>query len=127
MSQHAIVFIDHEHARIFHLDGIDAHGASLKHTAQHKSHASRHKTDGKATHDVALFDAVIKEMGGANEILVVGPGTAKSEFMHHVERNAKQLAGKICGVEPVDNPTDKQLVALARKKFKSIDLWQSQM
>ena len=114
MSQHAIVFIDHEHAKVFHLDGIDAHGASLKEHAHHTSHVGKHKTDGKAAHDHKLFDAVIKEMGSANEILVVGPGTAKSEFMHHLEANAKQLKAKICGVEAVDHPTDKQLVALAK-------------
>lgn len=123
MSQHAIVFIDHEHAKVFHLDGVDAHGASLKQHAHHTSRSAKHKVDGKAQHDHKLFDEVIAAMKGAQEILVVGPGTAKNEFMHHIESHAKPLVEKICAVEAVDHPTDKQLVALAKQRFKTIDMW----
>jgi stalled ribosome rescue protein Dom34 len=123
MSQHAIVFIDHEHAKVFHLDGIDAHGASLKQHAHHKSHSAKHKVDGKAQHDHKLFEEVVKEMQSAQEILVVGPGTAKNELIHHIEQKAKNLQSRICAVEAVDHPTDKQLVALAKQRFKTIDMW----
>ncbi len=122
MTQHAIVFIDHEHAKIFHVDVGDPKGAALTEAAHHTT-AARHKTDGKATHDHKLFDAVIAGVKNIGEILVVGPGTAKSELMHHVEKTAKQLVPRVVGVEAVDHPTDKQLVALAKKKFKAIDQW----
>jgi stalled ribosome rescue protein Dom34 len=121
-SQHALVFIDHDHARVFLVDRADPKGASLKQHAHH--HASiKHKSDGKAQHDHRLFDDLIKEVQGIEEILVVGPGTAKKELVHHIEAHAKPLSAKIVGVEAVDHPTDPQLVALAKKKFKGIDLW----
>lgn len=122
MTQHAIVFIDHDHAKIFHVDVGDPKGAALTQAAHHKT-AARHKTDGKAVHDHQLFDAVIAGVKDVGEILVVGPGTAKNELMHHIEKTAKQLTPHVVGVEAVDHPTDNQLVALAKKKFKTIDLW----
>lgn len=121
-AQHALVFIDHDHAKVFLVDRADPKGAALKQHAHHKTSA-KHKTDGKAAHDHHLFDEVVKAMHGLEEILLVGPGTAKNELMHHIEKVAKQLAPKVVGVEAVDHPTDAQLVALAKKKFKAIDLW----
>lgn len=121
-AQHALVFIDHDHAKVFLVDRADPQGASLKQQAHHKT-STKHKTDGKAQHDHHLFDEVIKAMHGIEEILVVGPGTAKSELVHHIEKTARHLQPKLVGVEAVDHPTDAQLVALAKKKFKNIDLW----
>lgn len=121
-AQHALVFIDHDHAKVFLVDRADPLGASLKQQAHHKT-STKHKTDGKAQHDHHLFDEVIKAMHGIEEILVVGPGTAKSELVHHIEKTARHLQPKLVGVEAVDHPTDAQLVALAKKKFKNIDLW----
>ena len=123
MSLHAIVFIDHEHAKIFHLDGIHASGAELKQHAHHHSHSAKHKVDGKVQHDTKLFEATAQALQSAKEILLVGPGLAKTEFMHFVEQRAKQLQSKIVAVEAVDHPTDAQLIALAKKRFKTIDMW----
>ena len=121
-AQHALVFIDHDHAKVFLVDRADPKGASLKPHSTDRL-ASKHKTDGKAPHDPHLYDEVIKAVQGVEEILVVGPGTAKSELVHHIEKHAKPLHAKLVGVEAVDHPSDAQLVALAKKKFKGIDRW----
>ena len=51
-------------------------------------------------------------------MLVVGPSTAKLEFLRYVHKHDHGLETQIEGVETVDHPSDKQLVAYARKYFK---------
>jgi hypothetical protein len=58
---------------------------------------------------------------GPLEILVVGPGTAKFEFVKHVQKHAAALLPKILGVETVDHPTDGELAAFVRRYFRAAD------
>ena len=41
--------------------------------------------------------------------------------MKHIEKHEPKLMKTILGVETVDHPSDAQLVALARKYFKTAD------
>jgi hypothetical protein len=54
----------------------------------------------------------------AEEILVLGPSTAKSEFLHYLQEHVRGLTGKIAGVETVDHPTEAQIVAHVRSHFR---------
>jgi hypothetical protein len=65
-----------------------------------------------------FFAEVAKALGAAEEILVFGPSTAKSEFLHYVQDHASGLSGKITGVETADHPTDAQIVAHVRSHFR---------
>jgi stalled ribosome rescue protein Dom34 len=122
MSQHAIVYLDHHHARVFHLDGSNQRDLKLTEaSARETDH--RHATDGKKPSHEAFFHAVARSLRDANEILVVGPGTAKSEFKHHLEQHDAAVNQHVVGVESVDHPTEGQLLALARQRFKAIDQW----
>jgi len=49
--------------------------------------------------------------------LVLGPSTAKLHFRDYVLEHASTLHFTIVGVETVDHPTDKQLVAYVREYF----------
>ena len=71
----------------------------------------------KATWLVAEKDRLAE----AAEVLVVGPGVAKLEFIKHVAKHEHALEPKIVGVETVDHPTDGQLVAYARRYFRAAD------
>ena len=121
MSQHAILFLDHHQARIFHLDGANKNLA-LKEAATRETD-QRHHSDGKRTAHEAFFREIASTLHGAVEILVVGPGTAKSEFKHHVEKHDAEVDRHIVAVESVDHPSEGQLLALAKKRFKAIDQW----
>jgi stalled ribosome rescue protein Dom34 len=122
MSQHAIVFLDHHHARVFHLDGTTRSGLTLKEASRRETD-HRHHGDGKKPSHDAFFHAVAESLKGANEILVVGPGTAKNEFKHHVEQHDAAVDQHIVAVEAADHPSEAQLLALARRRFKAIDQW----
>jgi hypothetical protein len=58
-------------------------------------------------------------LADANEILIVGPSTAKLHFLNHVHQHDHALLPKIVGLETVDHPSDGQLVAYAKEYFKT--------
>ncbi len=122
MHQHTIVAIDHHVARIFHLDTSTALPEKLAEAAVRETD-NRHHADGKRPDHSHFFDDVAKSLSSAVEILIVGNGTAKDEFNHRLGTHHKNLSGRVVGVESIDKPTDKQLIALAKKRFKAIDAW----
>ena len=61
------------------------------------------------------YDAVIACIGGAESILLFGPGEAKGELAKRLERI--NLAGRIASIETVDKMTDRQIAAKVRKHF----------
>jgi stalled ribosome rescue protein Dom34 len=124
MTRHALVFIDHAQARIFHVDESDPQGAVLAPAPRPETRRTRRLGDGKREHgDRRFLEEVAANLKGNDEILVVGPGQAKNELIRHLEAHAKDVEKCVVGVETVDHPTDHQLVALARRRFKAIDLW----
>jgi stalled ribosome rescue protein Dom34 len=119
-TYHAAVWLDHHEARIFHLslDGSDE-STVLAPTL----HVHRHPKRGTDEHnhpddDQHFFRDVTKALQGAQEILLGGPSTAKTQFVTYVHEHDHALAHKIAKVEAIDHPTDAQLVAHARKYFK---------
>jgi stalled ribosome rescue protein Dom34 len=115
--------MDHQEARIFHVapEGFDE---SKIHSPQ--GHLHRHPRDlegNKAHPDDAhhFFHQLAHTLEGADEVLVLGPSTAKLQFIQHVHKHEHALAPKIVGVETVDHPTDPQIVAYARRYFKAAD------
>lgn len=62
-----------------------------------------------------FFDEVARALADAEEILVVGPSTAKLEFVRQLHKHDRALDQKIVGLETVDHPIDAQLVAYVKK------------
>ena len=50
-------------------------------------------------------------------IIIVGPSSAKLEFIKYVHKNDHVLEPKIIAVETMDHPTDGQIVAYAKQYF----------
>ena len=61
------------------------------------------------------YDAVIACIGGAESILLFGPGEAKGELAKRLERIS--LGGRIASVETIDKMTNRQIAAKVRKHF----------
>jgi stalled ribosome rescue protein Dom34 len=116
----AAVWLDHHEARIFHvdLDGFDEHTlrAPLHHVHRHPKGASEPHAHPNDEH--RFFADVAKALVTADEILVVGPSTAKSEFLRYIEENGRGMADKIVGIETADHPTDAQIIAHVRAHFR---------
>ena len=124
MSRHAAVWIDHKEARVFAIHPENADETTVMaplHNVHHKhppgpGGAKEHPEDAKR-----FFHEVGRALDGCEQVLVVGPGAAKLEFLRYVHKHEHALESKIVGIETVDHPTDRQLVAFARTYFKASD------
>ena len=68
-----------------------------------------------------FFDDVARRLDGIDSVLVVGPASAKHEFITFVHDKHPQLVSKVVGVEATDHPTGPEIVAHARIYFKASD------
>lgn len=125
MSLHVAIWMDHEQARIFHVERESFDEQTVR---AHRSHASSSSKKGSGAHArgnlhevKAFYDAIAMALSDAQEIVVLGPGTAKLELTKYFHKSAPRLGAKIVGVETADHPTDGQLVAHVRKYFRAKD------
>jgi hypothetical protein len=120
---HAVVWIDHHEARVFHFNPTDADRLVVhpNDPTRHIHHKANSIGSGHAAEDQNFLQAVAKTIADAGEILVTGPADEKTELLKHIEKHDPLLRKRIVGVETVDHPTDGQLVAHARKYFTAED------
>jgi hypothetical protein len=71
--------------------------------------------------DKEYLRRVVGEIASAGAILIVGPGSAKTELRTFVKNSRPDVAAKIHAVEPMDHPTEGQLLAYGRKFFVADD------
>ena len=69
-----------------------------------------------ANHLGQYYAAVTSRIRGAECILLLGPGEAKIELKHHLEREG--LGERIVGVDTADKMTDRQIAAKVRQYFE---------
>ena len=120
---HAVVYLDHSSAKAFAFDSTKAiehkiDAATASGTLHHKAGTvgSGHDQDRKS-----YWMDIAKVLEPSREILVVGHGTAKTEFAHFVRDHVPLLMPRIVGVETLDKATDGEIVAFARKFFEHKD------
>ena len=122
-NHHAAVWLDHQEARVFRIER-DAFDESTLHSPRH--HVRRHPDHNAAEKNhpedaKRFFRDVAAALAEADEVLVVGPSTAKLHFLKYVHAHDPKLEARIVGVETVDHPTDGQFAALARRYFDAAD------
>ena len=125
MTSHlrAAVWLDHHEARIFHVDRGSFDEQAIR--SPHR-HVHRHPKGSTEPHEYPddvqrFFGDIARSLADANEILIVGPSTAKLQFHRYLQTRDPALEQKIVGLETVDHPTDAQLVAYAKKYFRVPD------
>ncbi len=118
---HAIVWIDHHEARVFHFNVAEVDGLTIRpeHPTRHIHHKANSIGSGHAAEDHEFLQRVSDAIADAGAVLITGPANAKNELVKHIERHASELGTKIAGVETLDHPTDGELVAYARKFFRA--------
>ncbi len=120
---HAVVWIDHQEACLIHFDADDHATARIRAT-EGKEHLHHHEGslgDGRAKTHPHYFKSVAAALESAKEVLVVGPGTAKNEFIHYLDALAPALRAKVRGVESSDRISDGELLAMAKVWFVPTD------
>ncbi len=116
---HAVVWIDHREARVFHFNASEVE--SLVIHPDKPSHHLHHKHgsigSGHAKEDHEYFHKVAEAIADAGAILITGPANAKTELVKHIESHDPSIRKKIAAVETLDHPSSGEIVAHARKYF----------
>lgn len=120
---HACVWIDHREAKVFGIGETGADEEVVVDTASpaHIHRKADHVGKGKVGPDPKYFEEVTALLQPYKAILIVGPGTARTEFAGYLAENDPKLAKRVWGIEPMDHPTDKQIVVAMRKYFRAAD------
>jgi stalled ribosome rescue protein Dom34 len=125
---HALVWIDHREAKVFHFNATEVDRATVRstHPDQHIHHKANSGDSGHAPVDKEFLKRVIQAIAQAGAILITGPANAKTELVSYIKATQPHLAERISGVEALDHPSDGALLALARTFFKADDRMHSQ-
>ena len=120
---HAVVWIDHREARVFHFNPTDVDKLVLHpdNPTKHLHHKAGSIGAGHAAADEEFLHAVAQSIADAGAVLVTGPANAKNDLVKHIESHDPALRKLIAGVETVDHPSDAQLVAHARHYLAAAD------
>ena len=131
MPTHAVIWIDHQKARVFHVQPQtvghvqpEAIDETTILSQQHLIHrhpkgrgeAKEHPDDAKR-----FFHEAARSLAGTDAVLIVGPSSAKLEFLRYVQDHDKTLQARVVGIETVDHPTDREIVAYAKRYFVGSD------
>jgi stalled ribosome rescue protein Dom34 len=123
MPTHAVIWIDHKEARVFHVHP-EATEATTVLAPQHHLHrhpkgrgeAREHPDDARR-----FFGEVARTLDGVDALLIVGPSSAKLEFFRYVHEHERRLESTVVGIESADHPTDGEIVARAKNYFAASD------
>jgi stalled ribosome rescue protein Dom34 len=125
---HAVVWLDHERARIHHFNAdqaeavtIHAEGPNSLIQRQDHTHDPGPKTGKKTAEDRRYYEAIVKALESAKTWLVIGPGLAKKELQRHVEEHAPRFLERIAAVEAAERASDGEILDRARTFFRAVD------
>lgn len=126
---HALVWIDHQEAKIFHFNAtaVDSTTVRSAHPHQHIHHKANTRGSGHAAVDNEFLERVAQAITHAGAVLITGPANAKKELAAYIERRHADVAKRISGIETLDHPSDGELLALARRFFRADDRMHTQV
>ncbi len=126
---HAIIWIDHHEARVFHFGREEVDRLVLRpdNPTRHIHHKAQSIGSGHAPEDQDFLHRVAESIEHAGTVLITGPANAKTALVKHIHHHDPGLIDIIAGVETVDHPSDGALVAYAKHYFKGADLMQPQL
>ena len=126
---HALVWIDHQTAKVFRFNTDSSETAIVHstHAHQHLHHKANSGDSGHARVDKDFLERVSAAISHSGAILIVGPASAKTELQTHLKHAHPAIAAKVSAVESIDHPTDGQLLAHARHFFKADDRMRPQI
>jgi stalled ribosome rescue protein Dom34 len=120
---HAVIWIDHLNARVFHIgfSGTDEIVLHPEHPTRHIHHKANTIGSGHSHEEKEFLKRVADAVADAGAILVTGPAEAKIELNRYIKEHYPQIARRIVGIETVDHPSDREIVAFAKRYFKAED------
>ena len=117
---HAIVWIDHSQAKVFHI-GLSGEDEVILHPhlpTKHIHHKANSTGSGHVGFDKEFLAQVMNAVSDAGELLIIGPASAKTEFAKYLREQPSKIGDHIVAVEAADHPSDGEIVAYAKRHFK---------
>lgn len=111
-----IVHLTHQTAHVIEFDDASSNSADV---AQHTHATRQHGSQVRSEHE--YFGSVCDVLDEFPRVIVAGGRTTLADFQHYVANHRSRTADRVIAYEVVDHPTDRQLVALARKRFDAFD------
>jgi stalled ribosome rescue protein Dom34 len=118
---HAVVWIDHKQARIFHFSVDEADRAVVKDHVVRDLHSHEKHTGQRTEENKPFFEDVAKAIADASAILIVGPAQEKDFFAKFLSEKHPAIRAHVEGVEKADHPSDGELLDFARRYVKASD------
>lgn len=116
---HAVVWIDHLTAKVFPM-GQAGVGEVVVHahpSSNHLHHKANTIGSGRAEEDKSFLPTVAESLRFCRDVLIVGPGTEKAALLHYLQESRKDLNATQLHAEAADHPTDREIIALGRRRF----------
>lgn len=113
---HAVAYVDHELAQVLQFDS--EHVLEQK-VHQHLHFSKQHGSGVRTEHE--FFGQVCDALEGIAEVLVVGAHTGLADFQRYIDKHRPMTAKCIVGFDVLDHPSEKQMLAHARKHFVKHD------
>ena len=125
---HALIWIDHREAKVFHFDATEVERTVIPstHPQKHLHHKANSGDSGHAAVDKKFLGHVAQAVSKAGAILITGPAGAKVELRTFIETELPEVAKHISDIQTVDHLSDGELLALGRSFFKADDRMHSQ-
>jgi stalled ribosome rescue protein Dom34 len=118
---HAIVWIDHKQARIFHFNVEEADRTLAQDHVVRDIHAREKRSGHRTEENKPFFEDVAKAIADSRGILIVGPAQEKDFFAKFLADKHPAIRAHVEGVEKADHPTDGELLDFARRYVKAAD------
>ena len=117
--RHAAVWLDHQEAKVYQIEPKDFEMTKV--SAPHHHVKQKAEEQGKHSVQHRYFGEIAEALRDSEELLIVGPSSAKLDFVRFLHKHEHALESRVLGVETLDHPTDGQLVAYVRHYFKVAD------
>jgi len=117
-----VVWMDSDHAQFFKFTPGQVQKEQVKMSSQEAKSAHDRDVHKEPIH---YYQEVAGKMKSAKEILLVGPGLAKTHFTHYLDKHSTDVRKRIVGVENMDHLTDNQITAFAHRFFRAHDLFEN--
>lgn len=122
-TKHAIVWIDHQEARIFRFGDeespeIDVHS----HTSLQRLHHRRTgwEAGGNPPDDTEFFKRILDALDDAGGTIITGPGNAKTALKEFLDRARPASASRVFAIETLHQPDAEALRAMGRRQFNGV-------
>ncbi len=126
--RHAIVWIDHSEATVERFRGSEESDVEVhSHTSLQRLHHRRTgwEAGGSNFPDTEFYQRVVGAIDPNSDLVITGPGNAKSEFKSFLDLHRPQVSARVVESEAGARPEASALRALWRRSFAGADSLES--